>query len=92
MPIQERVSTLDVLDYNVWVKEELRLQDTKRRIREGEYKPHEAMLAHIEQIHTNAVKYNTPGNGEIGGPGVFLDVTHIRSGESAIQPKCRADC
>ena len=88
------MSTLDVMDYNVWVKEEeeMWLEDIRRRIREGEYRTHEAMLKHIEQIYTNAVKYNTPGNGEIGGPGVFLDVTHIRSGESAIQPKCRADC
>ena len=65
------MSNLDVPDYNLWVgeEEEMWMEEIMRRIRKGDYKTHEPMLAHIEQIHINAVKYNTPGNGQFGGPG-----------------------
>ena len=65
------MSNLDVPDYNLWVgeEEEMWMEEIMRRVRKGDYKTHEPMLAHIEQIHANAVKYNTPGNGQFGGPG-----------------------
>ena len=61
-----------VPDYNIWVKEEeeMWLEEIKNRIRKGHYTTHEAMLADMDQIHTNAVKYNTTGNGQIGMPGM----------------------
>ena len=67
------MSSLDVPDYNAWVteEEEMWVEEILRRIRKGDYRTHEPMLADVEQIHTNAVKYNTPGNGQHGGPGLL---------------------
>lgn len=71
LPVQIRVNIINVTDYNEFVNEgdEMWLDGIKDRIGQGQYKMHEAMLAHIEQIHTNSVKYNTPGNGRHGFAG-----------------------
>lgn len=67
------MSTLTVPDYNVWVREEeeMWIEEVMHRIRKGNYRAHEPMLADVDQIYTNAAKYNTPGNGEHGGPGLL---------------------
>ncbi len=75
------MSNLIVPDYSIWVKEEeeMWLEEIKNRIRQGHYTTHEAMLADMNQIHSNAVKYNTIGNGQIGMPGMYiLSVAYLR--------------
>ena len=58
-----------VRDYNEWVTEEDEMWLTKiqERIKTGEYKVYQQMLADVQQIHTNAVAYNTAGHGYSSG-------------------------
>ena len=47
------------------------IEEVMCRIGKAAYRTHEPMLADVDQIYTNAAKYNTPGNGEHGGPGLL---------------------
>ena len=69
---------MTVPDYNEWVKEEDEMWLTKiqERVRMGEYKVYQQMLADVQQIHTNALAYNAAEHGKSsGGEG---DPTHCR--------------
>lgn len=60
---------MTVPDYNEWVREEDEMWLTKvqERIRAGEYKAYQQMLADVQQIHTNALAYNSAEHGKSSG-------------------------
>ena len=63
------MNTIIVPDYNEWVREEdeMWLNKIQERIRMGEYRAYQQMLADVQQIHTNALAYNTAEHGRSSG-------------------------
>ena len=67
------MSTINVPDYNEWVREEdeMWLNKIQERIRMGEYRAYQQMVADVQQIYTNALAYNTAEHGRSsGGEGI----------------------